>query len=445
MGDPVEDAVAALDALASCHVLVRPAGVHAVGAEDGPLAGVPVVVKDNIAVEGLPLTAGSPALAGYRPARSATAVRRLLEAGVVVVGQSNMHELARGTTSHNAAYGPVLNPRDPQRMAGGSSGGTAAAIAGGAVRAGLGTDTSGSGRIPAAMCGCVGFRASEGRYPGDGVLHLSPSADAVTVMAATVAEVAVFDTVLAETARRPAGAELPEVDPRTVRLGLPRDPCWRGLDPEVERVCEEALLALRAAGVDVVEVELGDAAHEATEVNLSMTIYEMYEYWSRFAPRHLGVDYATLVERLSSPDVVEGFGAVVDGSPIDTVQYAALRAMKAEVTNRFAAVFTDERIDALVFPPVPVTAPPVGAETLRIGGRTVDLLLATIANETMAPSAGLPAVTVPAGLAADGLPVGIELDGPVGSDRRLLAVARLLEQHLGPLPPLPARRATDLG
>ena len=436
MSGVVDAAVATLEELSSHNVLVRPAGVHAVGSATGPLAGTPIVVKDNIAVEGLPLTAGSPALEGYRPTRNAGAVQRLLDAGAIVVGQTNMHELARGTTSHNAFYGPVRNPREASRMAGGSSGGTAAAVAGGAVPAGLGTDTSGSGRIPAAMCGCVGFRASASRYPGDGVLHLSPSADAVTVMAMTVAEVAVFDAVLAGLSETREVPELPPLDPSTVRLGVPRDPCWRVLDPEVERVCEEALEKLRAAGVQVVEVGLGDLAAESFEVNVSTTMYEMYEYWSFFAQQHLGCDYATLVTRLGSPDVVEAFGSLVDGSPITADHYAALRVLKEEATTRFAALFAEQRLDALVFPPVPMTAPEVGAETVTIRGREYDLLMATIANETMAPSAGLPAVSVPAGLAADGLPVGIELDGPTGSDRRLLAIAELVERCVGPLPPM---------
>lgn len=438
MSGVVDAAVAALEELSSHNVLVRPAGVHAVGSATGPLAGTPIVVKDNVAVEGLPLTAGSPALEGYRPSRSATTVRRLLDAGAVVVGQTNMHELARGTTSHNAVYGPVRNPWRASRMAGGSSGGTAAAVAAGAVPAGLGTDTSGSGRIPAAMCGCVGFRASASRYPGDGVVHLSPSADAVTVMASTVEEVAVFDAVLAGMSESGSDVgevpELPPLDPSTVRLGVPREACWRLLDPEVERVCEEALEKLRAAGVRVVDVDLDDLAEESLEVNVSMTMYEMYEYWSRFARRHLDCDYATLVTRLGSPDVVKAFGSMVDGSPITPDDYAALRALKNEVIARFATLFAEQRLDALVFPPVPVTAPEVGAETVTIRGREYDLLMATIANETMAPSAGLPAVSVPAGLAADGLPVGIELDGPTGSDRRLLAIAELVERCVGPLP-----------
>ena len=195
----------------------------------------------------------------------------------------------------------------------------------------------------------------------------------------------------------------------------------------------EALEKLRAAGVGVWtststtwrKVPRGQRQHDdVRDVRVLVPVRR----------RHLDCDYATLVTRLGSPDVVKAFGSMVDGSPITPDDYAALRALKDEVIARFATLFAEQRLDALVFPPVPVTAPEVGAETVTIRGREYDLLMATIANETMAPSAGLPAVSVPAGLAADGLPVGIELDGPTGSDRRLLAIAELVERCVGPLP-----------
>ncbi|WP_007027857.1 amidase family protein, partial [Saccharomonospora iraqiensis] len=241
--------------------------------------------------------------------------------------------------------------------------------------------------------------------PDDGLLHLSPTADTVTVAAATVREAAVLDAVLAGSGNAAPGREVLDVPPEPpaegIRLGVPRDPCWDRVDADVARVCGRALDLLGEAGVESVEVDLADTVARATEVNLGMTAFEVRDYWTRFAGTHLGCDFATFVSRLASPDVAEALDALLDGPALSVDRYAALRAERDEVTRRYADLFATHRLDALVFPTVPVTAPAVGATTVRVDGRERDLLLTTIANGTAAPSAGLPAVTVPAGMAAD--------------------------------------------
>jgi len=423
VGEPIEEALSRAREIDQARAAGRPLG---------PLAGLPVVVKDNIAIAGRPLTGASPALRGYWPSHSAGSVSRLVDAGAVVVGQTNMHELALGVTSGNGAHGSVRNPSDSTRMSGGSSGGTAAAVAVGAVPAGLATDTGGSGRIPAAWCGIVGFRPSAGRYPSDGVLNLSRTMDSVTAMTRSLDGLAMLDGVLTDDTAKPTATELAEL-----RLGVPHD-YSADVSAEISAGVADTLARFRAAGVVLVPVDLGPAQALNREIDLPLVAYELVDFWTAFAADELGCDLPALASRLVSPDVAERFAAFAATPRATAADYAQLLVKVASLKNLYRQMFGVLGLDAVVFPTVPVTAPPVDATTVDLPSGTTDIFQALTSTETLASLAGLPALTVPAGQDHAGLPFGLEFDGPAGSDRHLIAVGRIVSTLLPPPPDVTA-------
>lgn len=394
----------------------------------GPLHGIPLVIKDNIHVAGLPNTAGTPGLEGFVPDATNRSVAALQEAGAIVLGKTNLHELAFGITSNNAAFGAVGNPRDPGRFAGGSSGGTAAAIAAGLAPAGLGTDTGGSVRIPAALTGIVGFRPSPGRYPTGAVTPISATRDTVGGMGRSVADIVLLDGIIGGEAIETGG--LPEPD--TLRLGIVRDYYFAGLETETAAQIDSALDRLQAAGVTLVDVAYPELA-KRLEAGFPIALYEARRDLSRYLDEFAtGIDLPTLAGRIASPDVAGIFTVVVDENAIPEADYRAALADIATLRAEFQSLFEANRLDALVFPTTPLTARPIGGslETVALNGGQVPTFPTYIRNTDPASLAGLPGISIPAGDAANGLPVGLELDGAPGTDRRLLRVALVIEDLL---------------
>ena len=394
------------------------------------LEGFTLIVKDNIEVGGLPCTGGTRTLQNFIPKCDATAVTRLKNAGAIIMGKANMDELAFGGTSINHAYKPVGNARNAECVAGGSSGGTAAAIATGFVRAGLGTDTGGSNRIPAALNGIVGFRPTTGRYPDDGVLRLSSTRDTIGPMGLNVADVTLLDAVLSDDHEQP---ELQNVDPSSIKLGVPRSYFYDNLDPEVAGVMQNVLAKLSATGIQLVEQDLPDVGELNRKVGFPIVLYEAGQVIPEYLQKNnIPVTMAELQDKIASPDVKRIFGQVVDGVITESVYREALEVHRPKLQKAFSDYFKQHEVDAIIFPTTPLPARPIKEtkDTIELNGQQVPTFLTYIRNVDISGNAGIPGLTLPAGNNKQGLPIGIELEGPTNSDKHLLAIGQLLEKIL---------------
>jgi len=404
----------------------------------GRLCGLPFVVKDNIDSAALRTTAGTPALASHQPAANAAVLQRLLDEGAVLMGKTNMHELAFGATSNNAFFGPVRNPYDVSRIPGGSSGGTAAAIAARIVPVGLGTDTAGSVRVPAALTGTAGFRPSAGRYSRDRIVLISQTQDRVGTHARTVRDLVLLDRVLSE-----VGSRVRPVPLNGLRLGVDRANFVNHARPEVVALFDEALEKLRGRGVEVVEVSVMPRPQFLATIAALRFSIGFYEAPTNLSNYLQGVNppltVAQLAPQVASPDVRQlFFGFFVPGAPLAVTPqaYQAGLAARAQLRTAYQTVMNDNRLDAIIFPTTPLAAGPIGQEFVTDpSGNVVPATLAYTQNVVPASYAGLAGLSLPAGLTATGLPVGVEIDGLEGSDETVLGIGLSLETALKRLPP----------
>ena len=411
------------------------------GAALPSLAGLPIVVKDNINTKNLPTTAGTAALRNVQPKSNAPTLQKLIDAGAIVFGKTNMHELAFGITSTNLTSfaGPVKNPYDTTRIPGGSSGGTAVAIAARIVPSGLGTDTGGSTRVPAALCGIVGLRPSVGnggaerRYDGAGVVPISHTRDTVGPMGRSVADVALLDSVI-------TGSPQASVVPlRGLRIGVPAS-FWDGLDVQVAVVMATARARLQAAGVVFVDVDIPALAEVNAKVSFQLALHEPIADIPAYlaATGVTGIGLAEVAAGVASPDVKGAFGAMLAdafGKDYD----AAMRTHRPRLRSLYDGYFRSGVLDAMLFPTTIAPAAPIdlanGSGKVSVnGGAAVDTFATFIRNTDPGSNAGIPGLSLPAALTNSGLPVGMELDGPVGSDARLLGIGLAIESLLGTLP-----------
>ncbi len=413
--------------------------LRASGVPLGPLHGLPIPIKDSVNTKDLPTTGGTPALRDFHPKEDAPVVRTLLEAGAIVMGKTNLHELSWGWTSRNLAFGAVHNPYDPSRIPGGSSGGTAAAVAARIAPLGIAEDTEGSIRVPAAMCGIFGFRPTTGRYLTKGVVPITPLFDQIGPHARTVRDLVLFDSVVATDAD---AGPLSAVALRGVRLGIARGYFFDRLDPEVERVTNDALRKLRDAGVELIEAEVPGLADFVAEITDPVQIHDVVPMLTKYLEEFdAGVSFDELLREASS-DIKADFELnAVPGAPraiSEDAYRAATEKALPELRETFRAYFEKNGVEALVFPTTMVPPLPIGQETeVEIQGEKVSFATAVSRNIAPGSTAGLPGLVVPSGLTRDGLPVSLELDAPVRNDRALLGLGLAVERVLGTLPAPP--------
>jgi aspartyl-tRNA(Asn)/glutamyl-tRNA(Gln) amidotransferase subunit A len=378
----------------------------------GPLHGIPVSVKDLIDVAGTPTTAGS-ALPPRQPAADAPIVTRLREAGAILIGKTNLHEFAFGTTSEESAFGPVRHPLDPARSPGGSSGGAAVALVEGMCFGSVGTDTGGSIRIPSAVCGTVGLKATLNELPCHGVVALSSTLDHVGPMARTVADTAVMFQAMRSgaafasgRARRPPGRRV---------FGVPEAYFCDRLDPEVRRALARALDTLRGAGHEVRTVAIEHAAHTAT-VYLHIVLPEASWY------------HASTIDTMAnrySPGVrlrLE-MGRYVLAE--DYVRAMSLRGVLMQSVDRAL-----QGCDALLLPTVPMPAPPIGVATVDVDGQEEPVRGAMLRLTQLFNMTGHPAIALPAGRTRAGWPVSLQLVGAQNDTGGLLDLASAVEAYM---------------
>ena len=402
----------------------------------GPLHGVPLVLKDNIDTLDLPTTGGTAALRTHRPSRNAPVAQALFDAGALLFGKTNLHELAMGITNNNGVFGAAGNPYDASMIPGGSSGGTGAAIGARIAPAGLGSDTGGSVRIPAALCGVAGLRPSSGRYPGAGIVPISSTNDTPGPMARDVTDLALLDGVITGD-----NAPLPPVPLSGLRFGVHREHFWEDLDPQTADIMARVLTTLTDAGVELVEesipgfrrlrAAMGFAARQEARTELVRYLDESGS----------GIAVETLIDQIGSPDVRAFVAEIFDGPSISEAEYRdVMEVYRPRYQAAYAGYFSANRLDAMIFPATPLPARPIGRDdTVELNGRQVPTFQTFARNTAPASGAGTPGLVIPAGLSQGGLPVGLEIDGPVMSDRRLLAIGLAIE---GVLPGLPAPEAS---
>ena len=414
----------------------------AAGEPVGPLAGVPVALKDNLCTRGIPTTCSSRILEGWRPPYDATVVRLLAQAGAVAVGKTNLDEFAMGSSTENSAFGPTRNPHDLTRVPGGSSGGSAAAVAAGFAPLSLGSDTGGSIRQPAALCGVVGLKPTYGAVSRYGLVAFASSLDQIGPFAATVEDAALLFDVISghdpkDSTSIPGGA--PAVTPalgqgvRGLRVGVITEMMGSAIAPDVRARVAAACEALAAAGAEVGEVSV-----PASEFGLTAYYLIAPAEASSNLARYDGVRYGLRVPAADTPTMMartraEGFGPEVKRRimlgtyALSAGYYDAYYGKALKVRRLIAQDFgrAYERFDVLVSPTSPTTA-------FAFGAKTANPLEMYLADVCTIPSnlAGHPAMSVPFGVGDDGLPVGVQLLAGTLQEPVLFRAAAVLEEAL---------------
>ncbi len=408
------------------------------------LAGVPVAIKDVISTRGIPTTCGSRILEGYRPAYDATAVTRLEQAGAVILGKTNCDEFAMGSSNENSAYGPARNPVATDHVTGGSSGGSAAAVAANLAVVSLGSDTGGSVRQPASFCGVTAMNPSYGRVSRYGLIAYASSLDRIGPFAHTADDVATVMSVIAgRDPRDSTSASVPVPDYvgglrrslHGLRIGIPDDYFGEGIDPEVRKKIEAGIALLEKLGCRRVSIRMPNTEYAigayyiiaTAEASSNLARYDGVRYGPRVPGATLIEMYQKTRGRGFGPEVKRRIvlGTYVLSAGYYDAYYLKGQKVRALIAKDFREAL--EKVDAIVTPTSPVPA-------FRLGERTANPLQMYLADiYTVTGSlAGVPGVSVPSGKTSEGLPVGLQIYGPAFGEERVLQMAHAFEQAGGP-------------
>jgi aspartyl-tRNA(Asn)/glutamyl-tRNA(Gln) amidotransferase subunit A len=383
----------------------------------GPLHGIPISLKDNIYTKDVRTTAGSRILKDFIPLHDAPVVSQLKDAGAVILGKTNMHEFAYGVTSNNPHYGPVRNPWNLACIAGGSSGGSAAAVAAGLCCASIGTDTGGSIRIPAALCGVVGLKPGVGRVNPQDTIPLSPTLDFVGPIARSVRDAALMlDPIFSRARGEKSPMPSKSSSRRRFRLGIPSEFFFNANNLDVQSAFQDAVRSIQKKLATLVEVSLPmleeteDAGNQIAWPEA--TRYHQHSGWfPRFSDQY-GEDVRSRLEA---------------GTKVSAVAYLDALHSRARFIQQFHAAITEAKVDALIVPTTPIAAPKIGQEKVLIGGKEFSTRALLLRHNRPANLAGVPAISLPCGFTPAGLPIGLQLIGAVASEPLLLTIACALE------------------
>jgi aspartyl-tRNA(Asn)/glutamyl-tRNA(Gln) amidotransferase subunit A len=384
----------------------------------GPLHGIPISLKDNIYTKDIRTTAGSKILKDFVPQHDAVIVSQLKEAGAVILGKTNLHEFAYGVTTNNPHFGPTRNPWDLSRIPGGSSGGSAAAVAAGLCYGSIGTDTGGSIRIPAALCGIAGLKPTFGRVSVTDVVPLSPRLDCVGPLARSSADAAsLLDPIFVRGKREPPLQRATKSALRQgFRLGLPKDFFLDVISQEVYVAFYEAVRALREQGATMKRVSihlLQETEGAGNQIAWAeATHYHQHAGWFPSRAADYGEDVVT---RLAV------------GAKVPATAYLQAIQLRDSFIEHFHAAMAKAEVDALVVPTTPIPAPLIGEETTSVSGTNHPTRALLLRNNRPANLGGLPAVSIPCGFTPDGLPIGLQLIGVVTDEALLLRIAHAFE------------------
>ncbi len=385
----------------------------------GALHGIPISLKDNIYTAGIRTTAGSKILRNFIQLHDAPVVTRLLEAGAILLGKTNMHEFAYGVTSNNPHYGPVHNPWDLSRISGGSSGGSAAAVAAGLCFGSIGTDTGGSIRIPASLCGVVGLKPTIGRVNTDGTIPLSTHLDCVGPLARTVQDAALLlDPILVRAKHEPRLGSACKSSSKTqkFKLGLPREFFLDLISADVLDIFHAGLHSLCSLGARIEDVsiplleETEDAGNQIAWPEA--TQYHKQAGWFPARAAEYGEDVRSRLEM---------------GTRVSAVAYLEALELRDKFIQQVHLAMADAGVDALVGPTTPITAPLINEETTRINEKDYPTRALLLRLNRPANLAGVPAISLPCGFTPAGLPVGLQLIGAVADEHLLLRIACAFE------------------